>query len=92
MYRNVYEEQAVPDRNYVKDNQAPQQSRTDPSNYFIKDSNYEISPSIIEEDDTSVYDIYPETLALIFLSSLQVHQLFSRLLLSLIQHPLVFHQ
>ena len=62
MYSNVYEEQSVPERNYVKDNQAPQQSRTDPSSYFIKESNYEISPSIIEEDDSSVYELYPETL------------------------------
>ena len=62
MYNDVYEEQAVPDRNYVKDNQAPQQSRTDPSSYLIKESNYEISPSIIEDDDSSIYEIYPEIL------------------------------
>ena len=42
--------------------QAPQRSRIDPSNYYIQESNYERSPSIIDENESMGYEVYPETL------------------------------
>ena len=38
----------------------PQRSRTDPSNYYIHESNYERSPSIVEENESMAYEVYPE--------------------------------
>ena len=46
----------------AEDGQLPQRSKTDPRSYSIKESNYERSPSVVEEDELPVYEVYPDTL------------------------------
>ena len=59
---NENEESFISNAYYESDNQFPERSKIDPSSYFIKESNYEISPSIVEEDESTVFEVYPETL------------------------------
>ena len=60
---NYYDEEELQfGRQYSDDDQPPQRSKTGPRKYFIKESNYERSPSVVEEDESPVYEVYPDTL------------------------------
>ena len=62
LYDNYNGEQLLNIAHESRNRQAPQRSIADPSNYYIEESNYERSPSIVEENESTVYEVYPESL------------------------------